>query len=193
MLFAAALLWIFRVPVLIGLARAWIVDEAPVKADAIIVLGGGREHRPYAAAELYRGGWAPMILIPENEIARDVTLGIGLSDAEATRRILHSNGVPDSAISLVGTNVASTFDEAAATRQWMRQNHGRSILVPTDLFHTRRARWIFARTLEKRDASVTVLAVTPHRYTVTNWWQTDVGLVDFQNEVLKLIYYKAKH
>jgi len=54
-----------RVPLLRGLAAWWIVDEVPVAAEAIVVLGGGEEYRPFAAARLWKSGLAPVILVPE--------------------------------------------------------------------------------------------------------------------------------
>src|SRR5262249_20316499 len=57
-------LYLARAPVLRGLANAWIVEDPLAKADCIVLLGGGREIRPFAAARLYREGWAPRVLIP---------------------------------------------------------------------------------------------------------------------------------
>src|ERR1017187_3127237 len=50
-------------PLLPGLANAWIVNEPLAKADAIVVLGGGLEIRPFEAARLYQEGLAPKILL----------------------------------------------------------------------------------------------------------------------------------
>ena len=50
----AAVAWVYRAPLLIGLGKAWIVDDPLTRADAIVILGGGIETRPFEAARLYR-------------------------------------------------------------------------------------------------------------------------------------------
>jgi uncharacterized SAM-binding protein YcdF (DUF218 family) len=57
--------WLVREPVLVGAADLWIVSDSITRADAIVVLGGGVETRPYAAAELWRRGFADKILISQ--------------------------------------------------------------------------------------------------------------------------------
>ena len=51
--------WSFRGQLLRGLANAWIVHDPLSRADAIVVLGGGMQTRPFEAARLYREGYAP--------------------------------------------------------------------------------------------------------------------------------------
>jgi len=51
------------------------VDSGPVKADVIVVLGGGSHERPVRAAELFREHAAPRIIIS------------GLGDGEINRRL----------------------------------------------------------------------------------------------------------
>jgi len=120
-------------------------------------------------------------------------LGSAMSEQEQTRRILLSNGVPDSALLALGTNVASTFDESMAVRDWARQTGASSIVVTTDLFHTRRARWIFRHELRDTPIKISMVAVDPIRFKMTNWWQHEDGLVFFQNEIIKSIYYRLKY
>jgi hypothetical protein len=52
-------LYVFRAPWLTSVAQAWVVNEPTTKADAIVVLGGGLENRPFAAAKLFHDGVAP--------------------------------------------------------------------------------------------------------------------------------------
>jgi hypothetical protein len=50
-----------------GLASRWIVSDSLDQADAIVVLGGGLDIRPSAAAELYKRGTAQQILVVKAE------------------------------------------------------------------------------------------------------------------------------
>ena len=183
----------FRAPLLTGAARAWVINDPVTKADAIVILGGGPETRPFAAAKLYRQGVAPKVLFMNVMLGPAEELGSAMSEQEQTRRILLSNGVPDSALLALGTNVASTFDESMAVRDWARQTGASSIVVTTDLFHTRRARWIFRHELRDTPIKISMVAVDPIRFKMTNWWQHEDGLVFFQNEIIKSIYYRLKY
>src|ERR1039458_2085853 len=62
-LLCSVLCFAFRSPLLTGLANAWIVNEPLERADAIVVLGGGLEIRPFEAARLYHEGLAPKVLL----------------------------------------------------------------------------------------------------------------------------------
>jgi hypothetical protein len=44
--------WLLREPVLCGAANLWIVSDPISRADAIAVLGGGLETRPFIAAQM---------------------------------------------------------------------------------------------------------------------------------------------
>jgi hypothetical protein len=96
------------------------------------------------------------------------------------------NNVPESALLAVGTNVASTYDESRAVRAWAKQTGATSIIITTELFHTRR---------ELRDTPVKIYvsAVDPVRYKINNWWRNEEGLIAFQNEVIKSVYYRFEY
>ena len=57
--------WLVREPVLLGAAELWIVSDPVGRANAIVVLGGGLEIRPFVAVELWRKGFAGKILISQ--------------------------------------------------------------------------------------------------------------------------------
>jgi hypothetical protein len=73
LLLAVSAGWLARVQILQGAARAWIVSDSVVPADAIAVLGGGLETRPFAAADLYKKGMASG-MHPENETRKQGTV-----------------------------------------------------------------------------------------------------------------------
>ena len=185
--------YLFRAPLLTRLAEAWVVNEPVAKADAIVVLGGGVENRPFAAARLFHDGVAPKILYMDVQLGSAEELGVTLSEKELTRRIMLSNNVPESALLAIGTNVASTYDESQAVRAWVKQTGATSIIITTELFHTRRALWIFHRELEDVPVKIYISAVDPVRYKIKNWWQNEEGLIQFQNEVIKSVYYWFKY
>ena len=188
-----AFCFICRAPLLRGTATAWIIDDSVAHADAIVVLGGGLDYRPFAAARLYTNGCAKTILVTQPEVSKGAQGGRAVPEFILARDILLRNGVPDTAIEPLGTNVTSTRDEAFALKSWAAGHHARSFVIPTDIFHTRRVRWIFQKALRGSDAEIHVVALTPHRYAKDNWWQTEDGLITFQNEVVKSLYYHLKY
>lgn len=181
-------LWIFRAPILRTVAHLWIVDEPPGHADVIVVLGGGEQYRATRAAELYHTGVAPVILLPRQITRPTDALNITMPQHDVSLKVLEAKGVPRSAIEVMETTVRNTKEEAAAVHAWVKKNRARKVVIPTDIWHSRRTHWIFQRILG--DATqVTVVAVNPDEYTVENWWQNEQGLIFFEVEVSKMIFY----
>ena len=101
-------------------------------------------------------------------------------------------GIPAMAIVGFGDNVSSTQDEAEAIREWALVSKAKRIIVPTGIFAARRAQWIFDRELTPIGVQVMVHAVPSPDYTLADWWRHRSGLIDFNDEVLKYLYYRAK-
>lgn len=186
-------LYVFRAPLLTGLANVWVVNEPLTKADVIVVLGGGRETRPFEAAKLYQQGLAQRILVMNPKPAPTSVMGLIPSDAELTRQILSKQGVPAPALVILGKEVTSSYEESMAFRDWAKTNAVKSVIIPTDIFHTRRVRWLYRKELKSTGIQVTVDAVPVGEYTASNWWRSEHGVVAFQNEVLKFAYYWVKY
>ena len=181
--------WWWRAPLLTAIANQWIVSDAPAKADAIVLLGGGLDTRPQVAARLYHEGWATRILVmqPERSPAAQYLRLPG--ESTIAQKLLMQEHVPESAMIVVGQSVTSTFDEANAVAAWAKEQRAHCLLVPTDLFHTRRAGWIFRRQLGQSDVEVRMIPVNARRYSGNSWWQHEEGIVNFQNEILKYFWY----
>ena len=58
-------------------------------------------------------------------------------------QILGTLGVPEDAMVEFGDGVSSTYEEARALVDWVRSSGARSLIIPTDIFTSRRTRWIF--------------------------------------------------
>jgi uncharacterized SAM-binding protein YcdF (DUF218 family) len=174
-------------------ARCWIVDEQPDTSDAILVLGGNVSVRGAAAARLFQSGSAPRILITSPELSEAQKLGLVPADGEVTRSFLIKSGVPPEAIELIGSTVTSTRDEALALKQWCADHHATRILIPTDLFHSRRVDGFMERTLAGTGTDIRVIALDQPHYDAGDWWKSEDGLIAFQNEIIKWVYYRINY
>jgi uncharacterized SAM-binding protein YcdF (DUF218 family) len=158
-----------------------------------VVLGGGVQTRPFEAARLYHGGYAPKILIDSPLLRPTDEIGLTPRDTDVTKQILLKQGIPEAAIWEFGKNVSSTYEEAIALHDWVRQNGAKKLLVIGDLFQTRRARWLFQKQLEETGVQVIILSAPPLEYDATNWWRHEEGLISFQNELIKYALYRVKY
>jgi uncharacterized SAM-binding protein YcdF (DUF218 family) len=185
--------WVERGPLLQNIAAGWVVSEELAHADAVVVLGGGIDVRPFAAAALYKRGLADTVLVSNARKGRAERLGFIPTHTELNRDVLIKLGVPATAIGDFGENLSSTEEEAGALRAWAAQRQAKSIIVPTELFAGRRVRWIFERELAPVGVHVIVHTYEPADYTLADWWRHRSGLIDFNNEVLKYLYYRARY
>jgi uncharacterized SAM-binding protein YcdF (DUF218 family) len=193
-IFAALIVtaWLAREPLLRAAAAAWIVDDEPVPADAAVVLGGGLEYRPFAAADYYRRGLVRKILISNVRSSRAEQLGVLSSHVAANRNVLLRLGVPEDAIELFGEGLSNSYEEANALSDWAKRNGARSLLVPTEIFGSRRLRWTLRRAF-KDGIAVRVPALDPLDYGRNDWWKHESGVIVFQNEVIKYLYYRMTY
>ncbi len=184
--------WIERRALALEAASLWIVSDAPEPADAAAVFGGGLEYRPFAAAEYYRRGLVPKILVSNIGSSPAERLGVLQPHVKANVEVLRKLGVPETAIETFGSNLKDTYAEAEALHEWELRTGAHKILVPTDIFAARRLRWILRRTFGN-DAITLVPAVDVPDYTRNDWWQNENGVITFQNEILKYAYYRLKY
>lgn len=189
----AALAWVEREPLLRNAAESWIVSDPVTEADAAVVLGGGIDVRPFAAAEFYRKGLVKKVLVSHVEDDRAVAIGAVRGHTEANRRVLLSLGVPATDIENFGASNKNTRDEVLALREWAKRHAIKTLIVPTEIFAARRIRWIFRREFDGQSVRILVPSFEPRQYTAAEWWKTEQGIVAFQNEILKYFYYRLKY
>jgi uncharacterized SAM-binding protein YcdF (DUF218 family) len=106
------------------------IDSGTVKADVMVVLGGGVGERPIHAAELFDEHEAPRIIIS------------GSGDCDINRRILLKAGVPASAIEIEGKSL-TTRENALYTIKMLREEKLRRVILVTSWYHSRRALMCF--------------------------------------------------
>lgn len=187
------LIYAFRLSLMTGLAETWVVRNQLARADAIVVLGGGMDTRTFQAAGLYHDGYARHVLVTNVELTPADLAGVTVPETRLEREVLVKKGVPDEAIVTVGNAVSSTYEEALAVKEWSQQNGARRLIVPTEIFHSRRVNWVFHKVLEGTGVDVCTYVFESLKYNTADWWRHEEGRVDFQNEVLKLGYYVIKY
>jgi hypothetical protein len=190
LILTSGLIWFNREALLRQAATQWIVSDDIEPADAVVILGGGIQTRPVAAAEDYHKGIVPKILVANPPLTEIEARGILPSPTALTFHVLTRLGVPETKIETFGIELSSTHAEADALRDWVVHNHARSIIVPIESFSSRRARWTLLRVLDGSGATVQIQAVEPPGYSRVDWWKSHEGLIGFQNEVLKYMYYR---
>jgi len=185
--------WLGREPLLRGVASLWIVSDPVTRADAIVVLGGNYYERPLVAADLYGRGFANKILVSQTTDMQQIPVADIPTDTELSRTALLKLGVPPGAIESFGNANSNTREEAVAIRQWAERNAASKFIIPTEMFGARRVRWIFQRELSGSGVTIEVPSFEPPRYTSREWWKAEEGVIAFQNELIKYIYYRLKY
>jgi hypothetical protein len=187
------LAWAERARLLRGAADLWIGSDPLTPADVAVVLGGGLDVRPFAAAELYHQRLVRKVLVSQVADGRAVAIGAALGHTESNRQVLLKLGVPIDAIEMFGSSNANTKEEALALLEWTQRHTSRALIIPTEIFQARRVRWTFRHVLAGQPIRIEVAPFDPPQYTRADWWATERGVVEFQNEILKYIYYRLKY
>jgi len=184
--------WLERAPLLRGAAELWIVTDPITAADAVAVLGGDLDTRPFEAADLYKKGLVRKVLVSQVVEGRASTMGLIPGHSELNRIVLLKLGVPDTAIEIFGEANGSTRDEALALRVWADRHGVTRIIIPTEVFSARRVRWIFDRKFVGSSVAIEIATIGQND-SHAEWWKSEKAVIAFQNEILKYLYYRLKY
>jgi uncharacterized SAM-binding protein YcdF (DUF218 family) len=174
----------------------FLTKEDPLQtADAIAVLAGTSMDRTLEAADLFKEGYAPQIVLthqtPEASYEALAARGIIVpAEANEQHEVLVRLGVPANAIVLPLRVHDNTAQEAQTFRELAVKNRWRRIIVVTSKYHLRRAGFAI-----RREMGGTGVEVEMHgtRYEVADpdrWWTTRSDLRWVLDEGAKLIAYE---
>jgi uncharacterized SAM-binding protein YcdF (DUF218 family) len=201
----------FNSRALLSAAGRWLdVGGTPQKADAVVLLNGGYNTRPFTAAALVRGSWAPQVLlctVAPHALEAD---GVLPSSHEIGVRVLEYAGVHRSEVTLLDRTVPSTdssvndlaprrasakttFDEAAAVAEYLTAHPAKRLLLVTEGPHTRRARWIFERVLAGHCPEIYVVSAPTEGFEYAVWWRSKDGFLFVVSEYFKLFFYALRY
>ncbi len=175
------------------LARWLDVGGPPRKADAAVLLGGGLNTRPFVAAALVRGGWAPKILLNTFAAHPNELDGTLPSSFEVIVRIVEKCDVSRDCIVRLDTEARTTFDEARGVANYLAKHPAKRLMVVTEGPHTRRARWIFQRLLADQPVEIDMVSTPVYEFDNENWWQSEEGFLFVVSEYFKFFYYGLRY
>jgi uncharacterized SAM-binding protein YcdF (DUF218 family) len=174
----------------------FLQHEDPLQnADAIFVLDGTRAERPLEALDLYKEGYAPVVVVSpgREEAAERVLRARGVrfpSDAELAREALIQLGVPAAVILPTTGYVDNTAQEANLLRAMVIAHAWHRVIIVTSKYHTRRAAFAFRRGLAGTHTVVTMRASRYDSSDPARWWRHRGDVRFVISEWQKLVLYR---
>ena len=174
-----------------GISRAgyWLQApaQAPVHADAIVVLGGNDGDRALRALELFKAGYAPKIVLTGLERGR------ASPPANLTWRAeyLVARGVPKSAVRFEVYS-ENSYEEAENVLDLMRKQGWRTVVAVSDPPHMRRLAWTWHRVFKESGLGYALVASSAQWWMPGQWWRDEHSGAFVITEYIKIAYYLAK-
>lgn len=183
------LLYVAREPILQAVGDYLVIQDNLEPADVIHVIAGGDDRTDYAI-RLYKQGYGQRLFFTGGWCTdHDYFHGQhGIERAEAQE-------VPAAVLAADDSVVTSTYAEAELLKRLIAASSPpvRSVIVVSDPFHMRRARWTY-RCVLGRDIRV---EMAPVPFGVTRyqrqWWTDDLSRAFVKQEYPKLIYYFLRY
>jgi uncharacterized SAM-binding protein YcdF (DUF218 family)/glycosyltransferase involved in cell wall biosynthesis len=152
---ASIYLLVFNTNLVWWSAAPLAVSAPPAAADAIVVFaggvgesgkaGGGAQERIAQAVTLYKGGYAPVLILSSGYV-------YSFQEAEVMRALAVDQGVPASAI-LLERRAANTYQNVKFVEEILREHRWQRVLLVSSPYHMRRALLVW----HKQAPDVTVL------------------------------------
>ena len=175
---AVSVLSAFNSRALLSAAGSWLdVGGKPQRADVVVLLNGGYNTRPFVAAALVRGGWAPKVLLStcaQHALEADGSIP---PSQEVALRMLEYGGARRSEVTMLDVSANTTYDEAIGVADYLAAHPAKRLLLVTEGPHTRRARWIFERVLGGQHTEIAVISAPTDGFDYAVWWHSDAGFL----------------
>jgi len=183
-----------------GAARSLIVSAELRRADAIVVLSGSAAYleRTRKAAELYHAGYAPRIILTNDNQSGGWSTAEQRNPlfVERAHKELKRAGIPADKIETLTQTVSSTRDESVLLRNYAEAHDLNSLLVVTSAYHSRRALWTLRRVFAMSGIEIGLIpspAGNEQTPAPATWWLHLTGWSTVAGEYLKIIYYQFKY
>ncbi len=183
-LLAVALLACLAV-VVAAKAGGFLVVDAPHPSDVILVLAGETDRRPERALQLLAQGYGRRIVLDVPASGKI----FGFTQIQLAEKYVQD--LPQAAlVSVCPIDGLSTKDESKdAERCIARAGGGKSVLIVTSDFHTRRALSVFRQEVPGHEYSAA--AARDDAQFGVRWWTHRQWAKTFVDEWLRLIWWKV--
>ncbi|MGE5445942.1 MAG: YdcF family protein [Ignavibacteriales bacterium] len=189
----AGSIYYYRDSILISLGEYLITEYPLEKADAIAVLAGSVPDRILEGIDIYKQGYAPLIILTKEEKppGYDELLSLGIKMPEGydiNQMIALKLGVPAASIVIVDERINSTYSEEQALYGFLKKRNLKSVILVTSKYHTTRATKLFNFVTDRRVKLIT----RPSKYDTfdpKNWWRVRRDMKQVLFEYQKLVDY----
>jgi uncharacterized SAM-binding protein YcdF (DUF218 family) len=182
-------LFLFREPIALAVGDFLVIRDDLQPADVIHVIAG-EDYRTDYAIQLYKQGYGKQIFFTGGWCTFH-----NLYHGEHGRELALQQGVPPEAIAIDDSFVTSTYSETVRLKEFIAQSQApiRSVIVVSDAYHMRRARWTSRRLLG--DEIQVQMAPVPFEMSPyqRRWWTDEASRAYVKEEYLKMFYYYARY
>jgi len=172
-----------------GLGNFLVVQDELSPADILHVVAG-EDYRTDYAIDLYQQGLSKTIFFTGGTCKYH-----GYDHSEHGMQLARARGVSQDALAADSTPVKSTYDEAVLLKKYIDENQlpVKSIIVVSDPFHMRRARWTYQRVLGQ--GIQVLMAPVPFEQTPLHekWWEDSESKAYVISEYGKFVYYIGRY
>ncbi len=162
--------------------------QAPAKADLIAALGGDNGGRADKVLELYRKGFAPVVLLTGPD-SHSKTRSAYL---DFRARYLVQEGIPEKAL-LFDRKSRNSWEEAAGALRLMQERKLQRVLVVSDPPHLRRLAWVWGKAFEGSGKEFVLVPSEMDDWDAAHWWRTSPSAQFVFGEYIKIIYYLLQY
>ncbi len=186
---AGILFFVFRERCLLRLGYFLVTQDNLHSADAIHVIAGD-DYRTDYALRLYKQGYGKMLFFTGGWCKTHQ-----YHHGEHAKARALAQGIAIDTIAFDDSAVTSTYMEAEKLKNWIAHSSTpiHSVIVVSDPFHMRRARWAYKKVLG--DNVEVQMAPVPFEQTPYRrfWWRDRASRKYVQDEYEKLAYYILRY
>ncbi|MCG9969031.1 YdcF family protein [Pelotomaculum terephthalicicum JT] len=158
------------------MAKLLVVDERPEAVDVLIALSGDSERELYAA-ELYRLGLAPKIIMSGHRPG---------TQKMAIRAV--NKGVKEQDI-ITEDKSENTYENAVYSKEVVLRQNFKSAIIITSPYHMRRTKLVFERIFRNTGVRLIYCPTRDSGFNVDGQCESETDRQIVRREYIKLIYY----